>query len=98
MKLADVPPHWQITAICLRCSHCAPLPVGYLVSTRQVGPRTTVADLEEGRMLRCARCESRKVKVKIETDDDPNTPRRARRRSVDGGAVVIDMPKRRAPR
>jgi hypothetical protein len=60
MKLADLPPHWQISAICLRCSHCAPLPVSYLVSTRQIGPRTTLADLEEGRMLRCARPAARR--------------------------------------
>jgi hypothetical protein len=46
-------------------------------------------------MLRCARCQSRKVRVKIDTDEDPTTPRRARRRSVEGGAVIIDMPKRR---
>ena len=94
MKLADVPPHWRISAICLRCSHCGTLPVAYLVSTRQVGPRTTLADLEEGQMLRCARCDSKKVKLHIESNDDPTTPRRARR-IVDGGAVVIDMPPRR---
>jgi hypothetical protein len=34
-------------------------------------------------------------KVSIEMDDDPTTPRKAKRRVVDGGAVVIEMPKRR---
>jgi hypothetical protein len=34
MKLADVPPHWRVVAICLRCSHCAPLPIAHLVLDR----------------------------------------------------------------
>jgi hypothetical protein len=49
-------------------------------------------------VLRCARCDRRKVKINIETDDDPTTTRKARRKVVDGGAEVIEMPKRRASR
>jgi hypothetical protein len=98
MKLADVPARWRVTAICLRCSHAAALPVAYLVATRQVGPLTTLGDLENRNMLRCARCDSRKAKLDIETDGDPAAPQRARRRIVDGETVVIAMPKRRVAR
>jgi hypothetical protein len=96
LRLSDVPKHWRITAICLRCSHCAELPIAYLVRTGQLGAKTMLGDLEETRLLRCTRCNRRNFKLRIETDDDP--PPGKRRRTVEGDAVVIDMPRRRSSR
>jgi hypothetical protein len=89
MKLAEVPAHWQVIAICLRCSRSAVLPVRYLVEAGRVGARTTLGGLKGGRILRCTRCDSRAVKVKIETEEKP-----ARRDGDHDGGVVVDLSRR----
>ncbi len=69
LPLGSLPARWQVSAVCLRCAHRGEVPVRYLVESRQVHATTRLEDLP--RMLRCARCDCRHVRLSVESPDDP---------------------------
>jgi len=72
LALGAVPAHWQVSAACLRCAHRGDVPLRYLIDSRQVHATTRLEELP--RMLRCARCNARHVRLSVEAQDDASRP------------------------
>jgi hypothetical protein len=70
LALEALPTRWRVSACCLRCAHRGEVPVRYLIDSRQVHASTRLEDLP--RMLRCARCDCRHVRLSVESDDSPS--------------------------
>jgi hypothetical protein len=70
LALEALPARWRVIACCLRCAHRGEVPVRYLIDSRQVHATTRLEDLP--RMLRCARCDCRHVRLSVESDDGPS--------------------------
>ena len=69
LALGTLPARWRINACCLRCAHRGEVPVRYLIESRQVHATTRLEELP--RMLRCARCDGRHVRIAVDSPDDP---------------------------
>jgi hypothetical protein len=68
LALGALPARWQVSAVCLRCAHRGEVPVRYLIASCQVHASTRLEELP--RMLRCARCGCRHVRLAVESPDD----------------------------
>ena len=84
LALGVLPARWQVSAVCLRCAHRGEVPVRYLIESRQVHATTRLEDLP--RMLRCARCDCRHVRLSVESPDEPRGG---------GDAKVVPLSRRR---
>jgi hypothetical protein len=89
LALGALPARWRLSACCLRCAHRGEVPVRYLIDSRQVHATTRLEDLP--RMLRCARCDCRHVRLSVESDDGPPHDGTA---AAAGGAKVVPLRRR----
>jgi hypothetical protein len=62
--IASLPRFWRVAVTCRRCGRHNDVPVAYLVLVGRVDPATSLADLAQG--LRCAICNSPRVRVAVE--------------------------------
>jgi hypothetical protein len=92
LALGALPVRWRVSACCLRCAHRGEVPVRYLIDSRQVHASTRLEDLP--RMLRCARCDCRHVRLSVESENGPGSAPQGRS-AAGGEANVVPLGPRR---